>query len=61
MINDEDYKFEIGKGKVLREGTDVAIITTDLCVAEALEASKRNWRGRNQCKVDQMATDKTAG
>ena len=31
VINDEDYKFEIGKGKVLREGTDVAIIAWIMC------------------------------
>ncbi len=41
VINDTpDYKFEIGKGVVLKEGTDVAIIATGLCVNEALEAAK---------------------
>ena len=35
IINDNaEYKFEIGKGVTLREGTDVAIIATGLCVAE---------------------------
>ena len=34
VINDnEDYKFELGKGVVLREGNDVAIIATGLPVA----------------------------
>ena len=41
VINDEDYKFEIGKGNVLKEGTDVAIIANGLCVAESLEAAKK--------------------
>ena len=41
VINDEDYKFEIGKGKVLREGTDVAIIANGLCVAESLDAAEK--------------------
>ena len=41
VINDEDYKFEIGKGKVLREGTDVAIIANGLCVAESLDAAAK--------------------
>lgn len=41
VINDRaDYHFEIGKGEVLREGTDVTIIATGLCVSEALEAAK---------------------
>ncbi len=41
IINDNpDYKFEIGKGVTLREGTDVAIIATGLCVAESLAARK---------------------
>ena len=36
VINDHpDYKFEIGKGVVLREGTDVTIFATGLEVAEA--------------------------
>ena len=40
VINDEEtYKFEIGKGVVLREGKDVTIVATGLCVAEALVAA----------------------
>ncbi len=38
VINDESYKFEIGKGVLLREGTDVTIVATGLEVSEALEA-----------------------
>lgn len=42
VINDrEDYTFEIGKGLVLREGKDVAIIATGLCVASAMEAAEK--------------------
>lgn len=41
VINDTpDYKFEIGKGIVLKEGTDVSIIATGLEVCEAIEAAK---------------------
>jgi len=41
VINDNpDYKFEIGKGIVLREGKDVAIIATGLEVAESLAAAE---------------------
>ncbi len=42
VINDkEDYKFEIGKGVVLREGKDVAIIASGLPVANCLEAAQK--------------------
>jgi transketolase len=41
VINDTaDYKFEIGKGIVLKEGTDVTIFATGLEVSESLEAAK---------------------
>ena len=41
VINDNpDYKFEIGKGIKLREGKDITIIATGLCVCAALEAAK---------------------
>ncbi len=42
VINDrEDYKFEIGKGQVLREGKDVTIVATGILVNSALEAAER--------------------
>lgn len=41
VINDRpDYKFEIGKGIVLKEGTDVSIIATGLEVNESLQAAE---------------------
>lgn len=41
VINDKpDYKFEIGKGTVLREGTDVTIVATGICVDSALRAAE---------------------
>ena len=41
VINDRpDYKFELGKGITLKEGKDVTIIATGLCVGESLEAAK---------------------
>ena len=36
-INDENYKFQLGKGVTLREGKDVSIIATGLMVSRALE------------------------
>ena len=42
VINDrEDYRFEIGKGILLREGSDVTIVATGIMVAASLEAAKR--------------------
>lgn len=59
VINDTaDYKFEIGKGTVLKEGTDVAIIANGLCVAEALEAAKKLEADGINAKVINMATVK---
>ncbi len=41
VINDNlEYKFEIGKGVKLREGNDVAVIATGLCVNSAIEAAE---------------------
>ena len=42
VINDNaDYKFEIGKGVVLKEGRDATIFATGLCVSSALEAAEK--------------------
>ena len=42
VINDTpDYKFEIGKGVVLREGKDVTIVATGLPVSNCLEAAEK--------------------
>ena len=41
VINDrEDYEFKIGRGVVVREGSDVTIVACGLMVAEALEAAE---------------------
>lgn len=41
VINDrEDYHFEIGKGVTLKDGKDLTIVATGLCVSESLEAAK---------------------
>ena len=42
VINDRpDYKFELGKGVVLREGKDVTIIATGLPVNNCLQAAEK--------------------
>lgn len=41
VINDaENYKFELGKGVVMKDGSDVTIVATGLLVNEAMEAAK---------------------
>lgn len=41
VINDSpDYKFELGKGVVLRDGKDLTIVATGLEVSRSLEAAK---------------------
>ena len=42
VINDKpDYKFEIGKGNIVREGKDVTIVATGICVDSALGAAEK--------------------
>ena len=42
VINDRpDYKFEVGKAVVLKDGTDMVIFACGVCVAEALGAAEK--------------------
>ncbi len=41
VINREDYEFQIGKGVLMREGTDVTIVATGLMVSYAVEAAEK--------------------
>lgn len=41
VINDTpDYKFEMGKGVTLKDGSDLTIVASGICVAEALGAAE---------------------
>lgn len=40
VLFDETYKFEIGKGVVLKEGTDVTLVATGIMVSKAVEAAE---------------------
>lgn len=57
-VFDEDYKFEIGKGNVLVEGTDVTIIASGLMVNEALIAAENLKAEGISARVVNMATIK---
>ncbi len=58
VIHEEGMKFEIGKGEVLREGADVAIIANGLMVAEALTAAEELAASGIDAMVINMATIK---
>lgn len=58
VIHDENYKFEIGKGEVLKEGTDVTIIATGIMVSMALEAAEKLKAENINAEVVNMATIK---
>ena len=58
IFDEETYKFEIGKGQVVTEGTDVTIIATGLMVGNSMEAAKMLAEKGISAKVINMATIK---
>ena len=58
VIHDENYKFQIGKGEILKDGTDVAIIANGLMVYEALVAAEELAKDGINAMVINMATIK---
>ena len=58
VFHSEDFHFEIGKGEVIQEGTDVAIIATGIMVPEAIEAGKALAERGVSARVINMATIK---
>lgn len=58
VVFDENYKFEIGKGVELKEGTDATIIATGLMVKEALEAHELLKAEGINARIINMATIK---
>ena len=58
VFHNEDYKFEIGKGEVLQDGNDIAIIATGIMVGEAIKAGEA-LRGEGiNARVINMSTIK---
>ena len=58
VFHAEDYKFEIGKGEVVKDGTDVAIIANGLLVYEAIKAGEELAAAGINAMVINMATIK---
>ena len=58
VFHDEDYKFEIGKGEILKDGKDVAIIANGLLTYEAIQAGEELAKEGIDAMVINMATIK---
>ena len=59
VFHDPDtFTFEIGKGEIMRDGTDVAILANGLLVAEAVEAGEMLARRGVSARIINMATIK---
>ena len=58
VFHDEDYKFEIGKGEVLQDGNDVAIIATGIMTYEAVKAGEELRSQGINARVINMSTIK---
>ncbi len=58
VVHEEGFRFQIGKGEVLRDGSDVAIIANGLMVYEALEAARTLAQEGINAMVINMATIK---
>ena len=58
VFHDEDYKFEIGKGEVLQDGNDIAIIATGIMVGEAIKAGEELRSEGINARVINMSTIK---
>ncbi len=58
VIFDENYKFEIGKGVELKEGSDVTIVATGLLVPDALRASEELAKEGISARVINISTIK---
>ena len=58
VFHEEDFNFQIGKGEVLRDGTDVAIIANGLLVYEAIQAGEALAEMGINAMIINMATVK---
>ena len=58
VFHSEEYQFEIGKGELVKEGSDVTIIANGLMVAEAIEAGKELQAVGIDAEIINMATIK---
>ena len=58
IVNKVDYDFEIGKGKILKEGTDVLFVATGASVSQAIISANELEKNNLSVCVINMATIK---
>ena len=58
VFHEEDFRFEIGKGEVLQDGSDVAIIATGIMTYEAIKAGEELRSQGINARVINMSTIK---
>ena len=58
VFHEESYAFQIGKGEVIQDGADIAIIATGIMVPEAIEAGKALAEAGISARIINMATIK---
>lgn len=57
-IHDDNYKFQLGKGEIIRSGKDVAIIATGITVSMAIEAAQELKKDGIEAEVINIHTIK---
>ena len=58
VFHDEDFQFQIGKGEIMRDGTDIAIIANGLMVYEAIQAGEQLASMGISARIVNMSTIK---
>ncbi len=58
VFHEEGFEFRIGKGEIMREGTDVAIIANGLMVYEAIQAGEKLAEQGINARIVNMSTIK---
>ena len=58
VFHEEGFEFTIGKGEIMRDGTDVAIIANGLMVYEAVQAGERLAEQGINARIINMSTIK---
>ena len=58
VLQEYDYRFELGKAAMVRDGSDVLFVSTGLMTMRVLEAAKELARDRIDCAVLHVPTIK---
>lgn len=58
VFHDDNYKFEMGKAEIIRDGKDIAIIATGITVPEAIRAGEILAEKNISARIINMATIK---